>query len=258
VARRAERLARTQMEFVAGVSHELCTPLAVINSAAENLADGVVEDSGQIREYGGMIREQGQRLERLVNGVLSLAAGKFERGGYELRAVALGPIVAEGLRACEPMLRDAGFTVEKELAADLPAVMADASVVGTCLENLVSNAMKYAGAERWIAVHARRAAGAAEVELSVEDRGIGIAAEDLPHVFEPFFRVAAVREGQIRGVGLGLYLVKQMMEGMGGRVSVTSQAGRGSSFTLIFPAATKETQPQGEAARPMGARTLAS
>src|SRR5207245_11223524 len=85
VARRAERLAKLQMEFVAGVSHELCTPLAVINSAAENIVDGVVEGPAQVQEYGTMIREQGRRLERLVDEVLLFAAGGFGKSGYDLR-----------------------------------------------------------------------------------------------------------------------------------------------------------------------------
>jgi two-component system phosphate regulon sensor histidine kinase PhoR len=101
----------------------------------------------------------------------------------------------------------------------------------------VNNAVKYAGASRWVAVRARIAPvnSHSEVQISVEDKGIGIPASDLPNIFEPFYRVQSVRDGQIRGVGLGLYLVKRLMEGMGGRVSVSSELGRGTFFTLHFP-----------------------
>ena len=247
VARRAERLAKLQLQFVAGVSHELCTPLAVINSAAENLADGVVDDPQQMREYGGMIREQGRRLERMVDEVLLFAAGKFDRAAYDLGPVEIAHIVRQSLDFSEPMLRAAGFAVEKEIGADLPLVVADPGAVSKCVENLVSNAVKYAGEKRWLAVRARVAPAAPadsqpEVQISVEDKGIGIPAADLPSIFEPFYRVQAVRDGQIRGVGLGLYLVKRLMEGMGGHVSVSSELGRGTYFVLHFPIANSARQ----------------
>jgi signal transduction histidine kinase len=239
VARRAERFAKLQMEFVAGVSHELCTPLAVISSAVENLADGVVDNPRQIEEYAGILRDQGGRLERLLDQVLLLASGKVERSEYELRPIGVGPIVEQSVATSEPMLRDAGFELEKTIGDPLPAVQADAQAVGKCLENLISNAIKYADQRHWLGVRAVAVNGdeSAEVQVSVEDKGTGIPAEDLPHIFEPFYRVQAVRDGQTRGVGLGLHLVKRMMEGMGGRVSVTSEVGRGTRFVLHFPIA---------------------
>jgi len=237
VSRRAERLAKLQMEFVAGVSHELCTPLAVINSAAENIVDGVVEGPAEVREYGAMIREQGRRLERLVDEVLLFAAGRFGRSGYDLRPIEVVPVLEQSLAASEAMLRDAGFTFEKEVGPKLPFVIADSEVLGKCVENLVSNAMKYSGENRWVSLRAicvpRQ--GLAEVQIGVEDRGIGISPADLPHVFEPFYRAQSVRDGQVRGVGLGLYLVKRMMEAMGGSVTVSSKLYKGSVFTLHLP-----------------------
>ncbi len=237
-ARKAEKLAKFQMEFVAGVSHELCTPLAAVNSAVENLADGVLDHPAQMREYASIIRDHGGRLERLMDEILQLASGKFDQTDAELQPVEVAAIITQGIAASEPALRAAGFTVETEVDADLLPLMADPASVRGCLENLVGNAMKYGGTARWIAVRARmvQARGQGEVQISVEDKGIGIAPRDLPNIFEPFYRAQSARSGQARGVGLGLYLVKRMMEGMGGRVSVTSQVGRGSCFTLHFPA----------------------
>jgi len=237
VARRAERLAKLQMEFVAGVSHELCTPLAVINSAAENIVDGVVEGAEQVQEYGTIIREQGRRLERLVDEVLLFAAGRAGRLGYDLRPTEVVPILEQSLSASEAMLRDEGFTFHKDISPQLPFVVADPEALGKCVENLISNAMKYSGQNRWVALRAGCVLnqGSPEVQISIEDKGIGISAADLPHVFEPFYRAQSVKDGQIRGVGLGLYLVKRMMEAMGGRVSVSSKLSKGSVFTLHFP-----------------------
>ncbi len=238
-ARRSRALAKMQMEFVAGVSHELCTPLAVINSAAENLADGVVDTTEQMQEYGGMIRGQGRRLERLVDGVLLFTAGRFGLSGYEMAPLDVAEIVEQALCAAEPNLRDAGFTVEKDIAAGLPPVMADPSAVTTCIDNLISNAMKYSDANRWVAVRARAACVdlKKEVQIVVEDKGVGIPSADLPHILEPFYRVQSARDTQISGVGLGLHLVKRMMEDMGGRVSVSSKVGRGTQVILHFSVA---------------------
>jgi len=238
VARRSKALARQQMEFVAGVSHELCTPLAVINSAAENLVDGVVDGTEQMQEYGGIIRGQGRRLERMVDEVLLFTAGRFGLSGYELAVVEVAPVVAQSLATAEPALQEAGFKLEKDIPDDLPPIVADSSAVITCIENLVSNAMKYGNSNRWIAIRGQRRASSGarkpEVLIIVEDKGIGISAADLPHIFEPFYRVQTVRDNQIRGVGLGLHLVKRMMEDMGGSVSVSSELGRGTQVILHF------------------------
>ncbi len=237
LARRAEKLARLQVEFVAGVSHELCTPLAIINSAAENLADGVVDNPQQLAEYGGLISSQGRRLERLVDQILLFAAGRFDRSKLECEPVELRAI---GRRVFGEIgtdaLRGAGFTLERDIRADLLPAIADPAAVTKCLENLISNAMKYGGANRWLAVRLSSASmPTPEIQIRVEDKGLGVPPADLPHIFEPFYRVQAVRDGPMRGVGLGLYLVKQMMESMGGSVSVSSQSGRGTVFVLHFP-----------------------
>jgi two-component system, OmpR family, sensor histidine kinase SenX3 len=254
VARRAERLAKFQMEFVAGVSHELFTPLAVINSAVENLADGVVDRPDQVQEYASILRDQGGRLERLMDQVLLLASGRFNLPESELRSVEIAGVVSQSLATSEPMLRDAGFTMEKEIGANLPTVMADPVAIGKCVENLISNAMKYGGATRWIAVRVRKARVRSqdELQISVEDRGIGISAGDIRNIFQPFYRVQAVRDGQTRGVGLGLYLVRRTIEGMGGYVTVSSEIGRGSCFVLHFPMSSAVEHAQGE---PVWSRT---
>ncbi|HSC55668.1 MAG TPA: HAMP domain-containing sensor histidine kinase, partial [Nitrospira sp.] len=141
VMRRAEKLANLQMEFVASVSHELCTPLSVINCAAENLADGVVESPREIREYAEIIRDQGRRLEHLVDQSLSIAAGKLGQSRLSLRPVQIPPILSRTIEASAPMLREAAFELKEEIGSDLPLVMADPGAVEKCVENLLSNAV---------------------------------------------------------------------------------------------------------------------
>jgi signal transduction histidine kinase len=238
LTRRAQRLAGLQMEFVAGVSHELRTPLAVICSAGDNLAEGVVDRPERTREYGGLIRAEGRRLTRMVEQILQFTSGQMSGPAYDRKPVLVGAVIERALSSAQPMLAEAGLEVVKEIAPDLPAAMGDAEALDQCLENLLSNTVKYASAGKWLAVRAVAAAGdsGAEVRISVEDRGAGIPSADLRHIFEPFYRARAAREGQLRGVGLGLHLVRRMMEGMGGRVSVSSRPGRGSTFTLHLAA----------------------
>ena len=192
-----------------------------------------------MQEYGGLIRGQGRRLERLVDEVLLFTAGRFGLSGYDLEPVEVAPILTQSLSTSEASLRDAGFTVAKEINDELPPIVADSSAAITCIENLVSNTMKYSNSSKWISIRAYEALADSkpEVRISVEDKGIGISSADLAHIFEPFYRVQSVRDNQIRGVGLGLYLVKRMMEDMGGRVSVTSELGRGTVVVLHFPVA---------------------
>jgi signal transduction histidine kinase len=238
LTRRAQRLAGLQMEFVAGVSHELRTPLAVICSASDNLAEGVVHRPEQAREYGGLIRAEGRRLARMVEQILHFTSGQVSGPAYDFKPVQAGAAIERALASAQPLLAEAGLQVVKEIAPDLPLAMGDAEALEQCLENLLSNTVKYASSGKWLAIRAFTAEenSRTEVRISVEDRGAGILPADLPHIFEPFYRAKAAREAQLRGVGLGLHLVRRMMEGMGGRVTVSSRPGRGSTFTLHLTA----------------------
>ncbi|MBI3696555.1 MAG: HAMP domain-containing histidine kinase [Acidobacteria bacterium] len=234
--RRAQRLAKLQMEFVASVSHELRTPLAVICSAADNLADGVVGARAQIEQYGSLIRGEGRRLSEMIDQILGFASLQGNHKKLDLRPVDVAGLIENTLQTSSPAIREAGVAVEQQIETGLPPVMADAQSIENCLQNLVGNALKYGGGGRWIGIRAGSTNG--EVQISVEDKGPGIEPDDLPHIFEPFYRGAAVVGAQIHGTGLGLSLVKRIMEAQGGRVSVKSVLGQGSAFTLHLPVAT--------------------
>jgi signal transduction histidine kinase len=241
---RAQRFARLQMDFVTAVSHELRTPLTIIGSAADNIASGVVDSMPQLQEYGSVIGEQTNRLSGLVERVLLFAATRDGQRRYVTQALRPSEIVDAVLASTEGLVRAAQFTVECDVPSDLPAIVGERIAVSQCLENLITNAIKYTRDERWIGIRARVVDDGSErrhVQISVSDRGIGISAEDLPHIFEPFYRSASVRRAQIHGTGLGLALAKQVAESMGGALTVVSEPGRGSTFTLSLRCAVAET-----------------
>src|SRR5215203_904825 len=233
---RAQRLARQQIEFVAGVTHELNTPLTAIRSAGQNLADGVVAEPAQVRRYGALIEGEGRRLSNMVGQALEFAGIQSGRRVYHPRPVEVGEIVDGALQDCRWLLQEKRIEVERDVEAGLPPVWADAAAVRQAVQNLLENAVKYGGRAGWIGVRARRAPSG-QVEVTVADRGPGIRAEDRPHLFEPFFRGRDAAVGSIPGSGLGLSLVRHIAEAHGGRVTVAAGAGEGSAFTLHLPAA---------------------
>jgi two-component system sensor histidine kinase SenX3 len=236
--RRAQRLAEQQMEFVAGVSHELRTPLAVIRSAAENLADGYIGDPTQVKRYGAVIRDEGRRLTDMVEQVLEVAGVQSGRKAYQLYPTDPQPIIEQAINACHLLVLEANVTIEAKIDERLPLIAADATALNRAIQNLINNAIKYGGEKGWVGISAEavKVDGGGEVRITVADRGIGIAPTDLPHIFEPFYRGREVIAAQIHGSGLGLSLVKHIVEAHGGRISVTSESGKGTSITLTLPA----------------------
>ena len=236
--RRAQGLARQQMEFVAAVSHELRTPLAVIRSAADNLAEGVVQESGQVRKYGELVRGEGRRLSEMVEQILELAGIHSGQRGFALAPVPVLPLLREIISSSSTLVDEAGMTVEYDLPDDLPPVLGDESALRRVFQNLVSNAIKYGAPGEWIGLRARTSGR--DVVVTVADRGIGIDPAEQPRIFEPFYRAPGVVAAQIHGAGLGLSLVQRIVESHGGRISVRSAPGTGSEFSVHLPAATGE------------------
>ncbi|MBO0862457.1 MAG: HAMP domain-containing histidine kinase [Chloracidobacterium sp.] len=235
--RRLQRLAEQQMEFVAGVSHELRTPVAVLCSASENLADGMIQNHEEVLQYGEMIRSESYQLAELVEQALEFAETQSLRNPYHLSPVPVADVIDSSLASIAHEIVNNGFTVEKTVQADLPPVMADRAALGRGIRNLLNNAMKFSGDRRLIEIRARTGVGkqGKEVMISVGDHGIGIEPEELKSIFKPFRRGKAAISSQIHGSGLGLSLVKHIIEGHRGEVNVRSVPGQGSVFTLHLP-----------------------
>jgi signal transduction histidine kinase len=239
--RRAQQLATQQLEFTAGVTHELATPLAGMRSAAQNLADGVISDPERVKEYGALIEREGRRLTEMVDQVLSFAGMQSGKTPFVARPLAIGKVIEDALATSQRSLDENGFRVETRLPADLPEVSGDGPALRRAVENLIANAVKYAADGSWIALGARVPSGdnGRFIEVTVEDRGPGIEAEDLPHVFDAFYRGRGRSAGALPGSGLGLTLVRNIARAHGGRVAVNSAAGKGATFTIFLPVADK-------------------
>ena len=237
---RAQRLAKLQMDFVTAVSHELRTPLTVISSAAENIAHGVVEGRPQLEQYGSVIGAQARKLFEMVEQILLFAAIREGQQRYSLRPLPVPEILDAALSGTAGLIRTAGFHLEQQVEPNLPPIVGDLPALSQCVQNLITNALKYGSEQKWIGIQARlseHGLTGKEVQISVSDRGIGIAPEEIRHIFEPFYRSPSVTAAQIHGTGLGLPLAKSIVEAMNGQVTVKSAPGRGSTFTLHLPCA---------------------
>ena len=232
-AMRSRAFARRQIDFVSSVSHEFRTPLAVIYSAGENLADGVAKEENQVSRYGELIKGEGKKLSAMVEQILEFAGANSGKQKYRFSSTNVQEVVNDALNECRPLIDSGGFTVETDLQSDLPSLNADGLALSSAIQNLVANSIKYANGSKWIKISARNGDG--RVKIAVEDKGIGIAASDLRQIFEPFYRSKEVVDAQISGNGLGLNLVKKIVEAHDGKISVESTPGVGSTFTIDLP-----------------------
>ena len=229
--RTAERLRLQQLEFVAGVTHELNTPVAALTSAGQNLADGIVTEPAQVSRYGTAIVKESRRLTEMIGQVLAY-------GGMESRRklphvpVDVANVINEAVANCRWMADEQSIEIEKDVDRALPVVDGDAASLARAVQNLIANAIRHGAAGKWVAI--RAIAEDRNVAISVEDRGLGIAPRDLPHLFEPFYRGRGA--DRVRGSGLGLTIVKQIALAHGGSVSVDKRRDGGAIFTLRLPA----------------------
>ena len=240
--RRAHSLAQRQIEFVAAVSHELRTPLTVISTAAQNLADGIVEGKKQTREYGAHIGTESVRLGNMIEKILEFARGQSRAGALHLAPVRIRDLADSALSAVQQQVLAGGFEIKSEIQSDLQTLLGDEPSLRRALQNLLDNAMKYSGGSHRIRLTAQGQQGrkGTEILVSVQDYGIGIPKEELTLVFDPFFRGKEAVSNNINGSGLGLSLVKSIVSAHRGRMLIDSRPGEGTTISLVLPAAPPE------------------
>jgi signal transduction histidine kinase len=235
-----EELQRRQSEFVATVSHELRTPLHSLWGFVKLLLEEKVEDEETRREFLGIIDRECAHLAALVSDFLDVS--KIEAGRMEMRKepLSLDGLVTKTAAAFKTMADEKAITIDTDLPADLPPVEGDGERLGQVLANLVSNAIKFSEAGGRIVVRAR--VEGPELVVSVQDQGIGIATEALPHLFERFYQADESGTRWQGGTGLGLNISRQIVEAHGGRMWVDSNVGEGSTFSFAIPIAASNNE----------------
>jgi signal transduction histidine kinase len=226
-------LSRLKSDFVANVSHELKTPLALIRLFAETLELGRVQSEDKARQYYRLINKESQRLTQLINNILDFSRIEAGRKEYRFAPTDVGRIVSEVVDAYRFQIEQHGLDLEVHVAEGLPEVAADKEALGQALLNLVNNAIKYSRDGRYLRLDVSQRAD--EVRIAVTDLGIGIAKAEQRKIFDKFYRAEDSLVHETKGSGLGLPLVRHIMEAHGGSVEVESAPGRGSTFTLVLP-----------------------
>ena len=232
-AAREVRLAELKSDFVASVSHDLKTPLALIQLFAETLELGRVRTADRAQEYYGIINSEAKKLTRLIENILDFSRMEAGLRPYHMEPADAGGLVTHVLDRMAYQLSRQQLTLTTSIEPGLPPILADTGAVEQAIENLLANAIKYSGESRDIAVSVRR--DGRYVQVGVADRGIGISRREQGRIFRKFYRVQQGLGGGPQGCGLGLAIVDHAMRGHGGFVRVASELGHGSTFTLNFP-----------------------
>jgi len=235
-ARRARALAAQQVDFVAGVSHELNTPLQAIRSAGENLRAGIVREPADVRGYGDLIDREGRRLLRLVEQVLQWAGIGRRPKPMQTEPLDAGALLRTVIAESNWFLEEHGVELDVSGLDDLPAIQGDRDALNLAFANILHNAAKY-GADEDGSVRVRVEAGSdgGRLTVRVTDGGPGVPAAERQRIFEPFVRGRRATEGTIPGSGLGLSLARKTIEGHGGSITVDSEPGR-TTFRVSLPA----------------------
>ncbi|MDO8302616.1 MAG: ATP-binding protein, partial [Sedimentisphaerales bacterium] len=238
---REKEISQMKNDFVSHVSHELRTPLASITAYAEMLVDGEAQDDATRSEFHSIIQSQAQRLNRLIDDILNIS--RIESGLVKVNKepVSMTMLIRDAVQMIKSYAAEKNITINEQTPIIFDQAMADKDMISQVIINLLSNAVKYtpAGGEVHIGTEVDEADGI--VRITVTDNGVGIPVADLPHVFDKFYRVAANNKCA-KGTGLGLNLVKQIVEKVhDGRVFVTSERGKGSTFGFDLPLRVEQT-----------------
>jgi two-component system phosphate regulon sensor histidine kinase PhoR len=229
-----EKLERVRKDFVINVSHELRTPLASIQGYAETLMDGALEDQANNMRFLGIIRQNAERLASLTADLLTLSRVEMRRQELNFAPYKSSELLTEVVDTVYPIARKKQIRLEKQFSPEVDSVYCDAEAVHQILINLLDNAMKYTP-DGGVITLGTRPFGASTVEIFVKDTGVGIPSEDVPRLFERFYRVDKARSRELGGTGLGLAIVKHLVLAQNGEVRVESAINEGSTFSFTLP-----------------------
>ncbi|HVE87409.1 MAG TPA: HAMP domain-containing sensor histidine kinase [Myxococcales bacterium] len=241
-ASRELKLSQMKSDFVSNVSHELKTPLASIRLFGELMRLGRVTSEEKVKEYGAFIDAESRRLTQLITNILDSSRIESGKKEYVSADVELGDLVTEVLKSFEVIVRHQGYVVRFDRPAGPVVVEGDFSALAQVVHNLLDNAIKYSAPKSAIELQLGPHRG--QARLLVRDQGIGIATDEQQKIFERFHRVSTGLLHEVRGSGLGLSIVKHVVEAHGGRIEVESALGKGSTFALYLPLAQRLAEPE--------------
>jgi signal transduction histidine kinase len=233
-------LAKLKSDFVSNVSHELRTPLSLIRLYAETLELGRISTPGKHQEYYEIIRKESERLSSLINNILDFSRIEAGKKEYSFRETDMADLVRSTLDSYRFEIEQSGFEFEQKIDNNLPQLRVDREAIARSLLNLVNNAVKYSATEKYLGVHLYQRNG--DVNLEVVDHGIGIPLKEQLKIFEKFYRVGDPLVHNTKGSGLGLSLVRHIVQAHGGMVAVESAPGHGSKFIITLPVQNSEVQ----------------
>jgi signal transduction histidine kinase len=233
-------LAKLKSDFVSNVSHELRTPLSLIRLYAETLELGRISTPGKHQKYYEIIRKESERLSSLINNILDFSRIEAGKKEYSFRETDMADLVRSTLDSYRFEIEQSGFQFEQKIDNNLPQLRVDREAIARSLLNLVNNAVKYSATEKYLGVHLYQRNG--DVNLEVVDHGIGIPLKEQLKIFEKFYRVGDPLVHNTKGSGLGLSLVRHIVQAHGGMVAVESAPGRGSKFIITLPVQNSEVQ----------------
>ncbi len=234
--KREMELVALKSDFISNVSHELRTPLSLIRMFAETLEMKRVKSEKKRQEYYGIILHETERLTRLINNILNFSRMEANTRRYNFKLSNINEIIASVLTVYSYQFEKLTFSLDVSLDKDLPAVSVDEEAIAEALHNLVDNAVKYSGENKYLRLASLRSGNTILIEI--EDHGIGIAAEYHSKIFEKFFRVSRGLVHTAKGSGLGLAIVQHIVQSHGGTITISSEIGKGSRFTIALPLAT--------------------
>jgi signal transduction histidine kinase len=230
---REARLAQAKSNFVANVSHELKTPLALLSLFSEILELGRVNNEEKRTEYYRIIRHESLRLNKVIDNILDFSKIEAGRKTYNFADGDMAEVIEHVLASYRYQIVNSGFDVKTNIQPDLPPVLIDRDAMAQAISNLVDNAIKYSGKVKQLSI--KTEALGSDLSIEIADHGIGIPRAEQAKVFEKFYRVGNGLVHDVKGSGLGLSLVKHIIEAHKGTISVESDVGEGSRFTILLP-----------------------
>lgn len=228
-----QKLEEMRREFVANVSHELRTPLTTIKSYTETLLDGALNDEEVSMQFLNVINEETDRMTRIVNDLLELSRLDNKEARFNKKAINLSKVLAAAVSKMKVNAKKKGITICENVKEDLPLCYADADKMEQVFQNILSNAIKYTPEGGNITVNLWSESNF--VITSIKDTGIGIPREDLPRIFERFYRVDKTRSREFGGTGLGLSIAKEIVKAHEGEIEIKSELGKGTEVTVKIP-----------------------